>query len=137
MRDGEYDFAIRAYSHTISRFEGRAAAVETRMQAPVYHQHRPGLRREVRLGPLLEKCLCFRHGGPTGGYVEDPIRLPVEIAMAGPDIYVHELSPLFHIEAHRLEGRIEHAGVCGEYQRAGCAFQSSRQIGEICIGSSI
>src|SRR5262249_62073107 len=83
MRDGEYNFAIRAYSHTISRFEGRAAAVETRMQAPVYHQHRPGLRREVRLGPLLEKCLCFRHGGPTGGYVEDPIRLHVEIAMAG------------------------------------------------------
>src|SRR5262245_23964961 len=135
MRDGEYDFAIRAYSHTISRFEGRAAAVETRMQAPVYHQHRPGLRREVRLGPLLEKCLCFRHGRPAGGYVENPIRLHVEIAIAGLGIYVHELPPLFHIEAHRLEGRIEYAGVSGEQQSARLAPQRSRKAGEVRIGS--
>src|SRR5664279_3584748 len=28
----------------------------------------PRLRRQVRLRALLEKCLCFRHDGPTGGY---------------------------------------------------------------------
>jgi hypothetical protein len=33
VRDTEYDFAIRAYAHTIARFERRAAAVETTVVA--------------------------------------------------------------------------------------------------------
>jgi hypothetical protein len=84
------------------------------MQSPVYHQHRTGLRRQVRLRSLLEECLCFRHGRPTGSDIEDAIGLHVEIAVAGSGVCVHELAPLFHIEAHRLEVRIEHAGVGGE-----------------------
>src|SRR6516164_4064314 len=40
----------------------------------------PRLRRQVRMRALLEKCLCFRYDYLTGGYVEDPIRLHVEIA---------------------------------------------------------
>src|SRR5262245_6302361 len=107
------------------------------MQASVYHQHRPGLRREVRLRSLPEKCLCFRHSRPTGGYIEDSVRLHVEITIAGPGIYVHELAPLFHIETHRLEGRIEHAGVGGEQQPTRLALQSSGKTGEIRIGSSV
>src|SRR6516165_10800144 len=88
MRDDEYNFAIRAYSHTISRFEGRAAAVETRMQAPIYHQHRPGLRREVRLGVLLEKRSGLRDGRPVAGYIKNAIRLHVKIAIARRGVYM-------------------------------------------------
>ena len=84
------------------------------MQAPVYHQHWPGLRRQVRLGSLLEKGLRLRDGRPIGGYVEDPVRLHVKIALAGFNVCVHEFAPLFHVQAHRLEVGIEHAGVGGE-----------------------
>ena len=114
MRDSEYDFAVRAYAHTIARFERRAAPVETRMQAPVYHQHRAGLRRQVRLGSLLEECPGLSDGRPISGNIEDPIRLHMKIAVARSGGYVHELALLFHIEPHRLEGRVEHAGVGGE-----------------------
>jgi hypothetical protein len=51
---------------------------------------RPGLRRNVGLAALLDKCLCLRHGRSTGGYIEDPIWLHVEIAIAGLGIYVDE-----------------------------------------------
>src|SRR5215510_14543664 len=85
-----------------------------RSQSSVYHQHRPGLRRQVRLGSLLKKCPRLRDGSRIGGYIEDPVRFHVKIAIAGPGIYMHELPPLFHIESHRLEGRVEHAGVGGE-----------------------
>jgi hypothetical protein len=82
----------------------------------------PGLRRQVRLRPLLEKCPCFPRPLDRRLYRRDPIRLHVEIAVAGPGIYVDELPSLFHVEAHRLEGRIEHAGVGGEQQPAGVVF---------------
>jgi hypothetical protein len=127
LRDGEYDFAIGAYSHTIARFEGGATPVETRMQASVYYKHRPRLRRQVRLRALFEKCLCFGHDCATGGYVEDPIRLHMKIAIAGRGAYTDELAPLFYVKAHRLEGRIEHAGVGGEQQLDRLMFQSSWQ----------
>src|SRR5262249_1332080 len=73
LRNSEYDFAIRAYAHTIARFERRAAPVETRVQAPIYHQHRPGLRRQVRLGALLEKRSGLHDGRPVAGYIKNPI----------------------------------------------------------------
>src|SRR5947199_18310 len=82
------------------------APVETRMQAPVYHQHRAGLRRQVRLGSLLEECPGLSDDRPISGNIEDPIRLHMKIAVARSGGYVHELSPLFHIEPHRLEGRV-------------------------------
>jgi len=63
---------------------------------------------------LLEKCPRLRDGRPIGGYIEDPVRLHVKIAVAGPGVYMHELPSLFHIEPNRFEGRIEHAGVGGE-----------------------
>ena len=50
---------------------------------------------------------------------------------------MHEFPALFHVESNRLEGRIEHAGVGGEQQPAGLAFQSARQSGKIRIGSSV
>jgi hypothetical protein len=111
--------------------------VETRMQAPVYHQHRPGLRRQVRLGALVEKCSGLRDGRPIDGYIKDPVRLHVKIAIARCRICMHELPPLFHIESHRLEGRVEHAGIGGKQQPARLAIQSSRQGGEIRIGSAV
>jgi hypothetical protein len=40
--------------------------------------------------------------------------LHVKIAVAGEGICMPELPPLFHIEPHRLEGRVEHSGICGE-----------------------
>jgi hypothetical protein len=52
----------------------------------------------------------------------------VKIAIAGRVAYTDELAPLFHIKAHRLEGRIEHAGVGSEQQLTRLVFQSSRQM---------
>jgi hypothetical protein len=43
--------------------------VETGMQAPVYHQHRPGLRRQVRLRALLKKRSGLHDGRPVDGYI--------------------------------------------------------------------
>src|SRR5205823_5063224 len=48
-----------------------------------------------------------------------------------------ELAPPFHVEVHRLEDRIEHAGVGGEQRFACRALQSSRQGGEIRIRRSV
>src|SRR5262249_24646899 len=62
---------------------------------------------------LRNACVSTTAAVPAG-HVENPIRLHLGNAIAGTGIYVHELSPLFHIQAHRLEGRIEHAGVGAE-----------------------
>src|SRR5271166_167986 len=96
LGDGKYDPAIRAYPHTIARFERRAVPVETRMQAAVYHQHRPGLRRQVRAGSLLEKCPRLRDGRHVGRYIEDAVRFHVKITIARSGVCTHELPPLFH-----------------------------------------
>jgi len=53
----------------------------------------------------------------------DPIRFHVKIAIAGRGAYTDEFAPLFHIKAHRLKGRIEHAGVGSEQQLARLVFQ--------------
>src|SRR5207247_7349261 len=129
LRQYDYDFAVRAYAHTIARFERRAAPVETRMQAPVYHQHRAGLRRQVRLGSLLEECPGLSDDRPISGNIEDAIRLHMKIAVARSGVYVHELALLFHIESHRLEGRGEHAGVGGESQPPCLVSETARQGG--------
>jgi len=44
---------------------------------------------------------------------------------------------MFHVEAHRLEIRIEHAGFGGEQQPTRLALQSSGKTGELRIGSSV
>jgi hypothetical protein len=101
------------------------------------HQHRPRLRRQLRLGSLLEKCPRLRDDRPIGGYMEDPVWLHVKIAIAGLGVHMHELPSLFHIKPHRLEGGIEHAGVGGEEQPTRLSFQSSRQGREIRVGSLV
>jgi hypothetical protein len=63
---------------------------------------------------MLEKRSGLHDGRPIARYIKDPIRLHVEIAIARRGVYVHELPPLFHIEPHRLECRIEHAGIGGK-----------------------
>jgi hypothetical protein len=65
--DCEQDPAIRAHAHAVARLERRAAPVETRMQAPIDHQHRPGLRRQLRPRFLLKKLPCLCDGRCIGG----------------------------------------------------------------------
>src|SRR5436190_12364083 len=48
-----------------------------------------------------------------------------------------ELPPLLQVEPHRLEGRIEHAGIHSKQQPAPLAFQCARQRGEIGIGCAV
>jgi hypothetical protein len=50
---------------------------------------------------------------------------------------MHELASLLHIESHRLERRIEHAGVDREQQPARLAVQRARQGGQIRIGRAV
>jgi hypothetical protein len=84
------------------------------MHAPIHHKHWPGLCRQVGAESLCKKCPRLRDGRFIAGYKEDPIRLHVKIAISGQGIYMHELPPLFYIEPHRLEGRIEHSSIGGE-----------------------